>query len=1430
MRKRTISLLLMLVALIGNTMAYDKGKLVERHIFRLMSPDDGDIGNGNFSIEWNGNSLVSISQTGAFGSQKVHKQTYLNWFDHSARFIIQTPGNWIMSKNDRTDLGFGLMNNGSGYDGFRITGLKAGDIVRFEYWKNDVTDQNNPPRFDNTNASFEGTQVNRNDGVYGTRDYVIVNDGDLDIQCPPRMLLTSVTITHATYKKATFNIEEVTKNGNTGYKYTLTGSGVLEEKRGAVPYITMRFGHDDDMTVVRDFGNGNYAASCIIDPDHNLDISDPSVRLTQNYKKRYQNQNGQYVRWQATENWYYNVGDENEQNAVKALAQNEVNFLKGQEFTVYETDNYWKEDKDWILERSRGYKWFDNFENIWPLYGTYFYFFPEVKGKLSVKFYCEGNGEHMPFWWKAQDGVVTDQFITGVNNATGTNIYEYNDIEVVRGGAYYLCANPTLIESEHPVVRLVSYEFIPDFKVEPLYKVVDNATTAVSAACTIKGGPYTDLTVDKNRKITINGEEAPEVKFLGNIKDATFSITTNGNDQVLNISNITYKEGADVNKGGAIVVNLHCTAGKATFVLTVAYSAEKAVMQVDADGYAQRVKDPDTQTNPNGKEVKRWDFYTNELALGQYKDGSGTYPSDEWKSSPQLYKEVHKFDGMTTDWMNTYADLTNEGKEPIFKSVYDMEGDNADMIQETEGLIFMTETNLIGLYNENEATGDMTSRDRYIGLMGTADWDFTNHHRKLIIPFLKAGDRVVMKLGTYGNVDNTVTTETATLKMTNALDAVGNPITGDYVIGGSGVNTGNDTNGGEDITDKSQPWGEYHFIVAADGTNVNNDFALEVKDAKLLKIYSIVIYKHDETILTENEVLGKNGKRQILNTTEYTTSDNVSVHLHYRGLDEPMNYTEDIVAKTGNLTDADVTPSQDETTKWYTYTVNKNSKKFGVFKARVGVQTIGEDYVTDYADLMIPVGYRETMTYPYTWDFTDLKKYVGSGISTTSGTGEGNELVVTEEDLKIWNEYGLRVTPEEWDGNIFVSGGQLYGGTTMFDETRGIGITHDNNNKVMTMTGTNADESGALAVGNGTIGFIVPQLDKSEAIYVRAKAVGDTKTAKYEVSDGTTTYTYNDANATAFSPIAAQDESGDVIFAMAMSDDLTKKCDVKLTFQGYEVKKIAVSDDFKQLSDKGWATESRGRIIDPELTSYMTGVPFENLVITSINYTDKTIGYEVVRTAPETEGTVIKKAELMPACTADGGSEAYILHNKNNAVVEILNGGFHLFVPDMHDYSVTTTTTGSESTTTIGGLKTAKDMSATLMKAQLNAGTVAREVNGYINFVLTDTWTHLKPDGTPYGRPETSEEAFYQVPKGGIYSYGHQGYLPVAKSEMANAPRFTFMFMGDDDTTGIDETIANFSEENGENATYYNLNGQKLNGRPTQRGIYIVNGKKVVKK
>lgn len=55
---------------------------------------------------------------------------------------------------------------------------------------------------------------------------------------------------------------------------TLTGSGVLEDKRGAVPYITMRFGDMNDMTYVKYLGafNGEkkYGASSIVDATDDL--------------------------------------------------------------------------------------------------------------------------------------------------------------------------------------------------------------------------------------------------------------------------------------------------------------------------------------------------------------------------------------------------------------------------------------------------------------------------------------------------------------------------------------------------------------------------------------------------------------------------------------------------------------------------------------------------------------------------------------------------------------------------------------------------------------------------------------------------------------------------------------------------------------------------------------------------------------------------------------------------------------------------------------------------------------------------------------------------------------------------------------------------------------------------------------------------------
>ncbi len=1548
--KRLITMMLLLVAAAATLSAYDR-VIVERHSFRFNYPDNYNI--KNTTITWGGlynSCLLSIKQTNDWrtcdhGQDVVAEATYYSYLDHQARFLVENTGGWKIQTNDRPDLGVGLVNTDGSARGFKILGLKAGDVVRFEYYRKQSggdfpTYKSGSCAARQTNGSSV-VSLSNGSAIRGTDDIFIDSNGDLDLNVPSQVLIRQITITLAEYKKASYLIEEVTKSGNKGYKYTLTGSGVLEEKRGAVPYITMRFGHDDDMTIVKDLGSGNYGASCIVDPSHNLNIEDASVKLSANYKHRYQNKNGNYVAYQTYSNSSqynnsYNQYDEwaTSDANVKNLAQTEVNGLKGTEWTVFQCETEWNADHNWagkdgspIGSKSRSYKWEDNFSTIWPQYGTYFYFFPEVKGKLSVKFYCEGAHQHMPFWWKAQDDgsgelIIKDQFVTGRENGDGY-IYEYNDIEVARGGAYYLCANPTLVSREHPVVRLISYEFIPEFRVEPLYKVVENGTREVTTACTIKGGPFSDLTVDKTRTIKVNGEDAPEVKFLGNIADADFSITGSGSEQYLNISNIRYKDEAginsDANHGGVIVVNLHCDAGKATFVLTVAYDAVEATM------------DGASRNSTSNAKVKKWDFYTEELAVGQYKNGSGTYPSAEWTNSSTLYKEVNKFDGMTTDWTFEYLNRSdpNNLKEPIFKSVYDMEGDNADMLVETEGLIFLTESNLLGIYNENETyatTGQF--QDRYIGLMGESDLSLDEHPRAMIIPYLEAGDRIVIKMGRYGNSSEG---RDAILKITGAKDAIGQPITADYIIGGSHELDG----AGQD---HSKPYAEYHFIAnGPTGDNPNGDFKLEVKDARLLKLYNIEIYRNalndNADILTENNVLGTN--RGVLYTDKQGEADKqMSINLHYFGLAERMRYIS-TTHKTNKF--KEVEPNF-TTTDNLNFRYTPTHEQFGSFRSRLGCQTRDNAYITDYADYQMAVGYRQTMQYPYTWDFTDLKKYV---MAAATIDADGNEVGVSDPSLRVWDAYGMRVMPEGCSGCLFVKGGQLFADTKMFDETRGIGVFPYNydvrRNKVLTMDGNDSGIDGGLVVKDNRAsetspiyyGFIVPELAANQAIYVCAEKAEGAKTsqAKYAFTKGTFNANtgeeqFNEEINFAF--VGTNAEGYDV-FAMKKAADAATG-NVKLSFQGYEVKRIAVATDEKKVNIKGYASESRNHDIDAKLLPYFTGEDFKTYIVSNPDYDKLTLTLTDIGSTDANHvlqaytGCVIRRV-------GEGDDLAFNVFNDGK--------GFHLFVPDMHDQIGKFVTvedktvndgfmipvlaemqvpyTNNYVTLSHGGFNDAgavwyaytwntdddkiwvpetsggrfiglKDKvifvrmnpacngnpswnykwnqtdDLTVQKGKTYTITAWNngDQNGNLignwsagqttdtdmtNYVLT--YNYKKLNGTNLSATISGEEKFYRVYSGwDIWLRANSAYLqlPTASVLSDNAPRaarmFSFFFAdanNEQETTAIDDLEgmaagATPVDVTDNNAVWYNIYGQRLGSRPTQRGVYIVNGKKVTVK
>ena len=135
-----------------------------------------------------------------------------------------------------------------------------------------------------------------------------------------------------------------------------------------------------------------------------------------------------------------------------------------------------------------------------------------------------------------------------------------------------------------------------------------------------------------------------------------------------------------------------------------------------------------------------------------------------------------------------------------------------------------------------------------------------------------------------------------------------------------------------------------------------------------------------------------------------------------------------------------------------------------------------------------------------------------------------------------------------------------------------------------------------------------------------------------------------------------------------------------------------------------------------------------------------------------------------------------------------------------------------------------------------------------ITFTVTDANGDTDPDNMLYGSDEevTDEEQGYNYyilstpkedPNGAVGFYwqqgsegkkvtsaGHKAYLKVPADVAAGAKGFTFGGA----TTGIN-TINDNTNDNAK-GNWYTIDGQRLNTVPTQKGIYIHNGKKVVVK
>ena len=1137
-----------------------------------------------------------------------------------------------------------------------------------------------------------------------------------------------------------------------------------------------------------------------------------------------------------------------------------------------------------------------------PNNGTFYKFIPEVNGFLKIAFkaqsvsYGWGITRHdssnetetsalCPYYFVEADenGNIVGQPMAKGRLGNGAWRENYNNgFQLEAGKTYYFYGwwetyneeNPNQevhIEGSCGVAQLVSVEFDPDFELSPLAKCVVNGTTEDSELATVTA---TNPTVTVKRK-------------SNNILTCTPTIS-NGK---LQISGITFDEGSD--QAGVILLEVRDGVNTPqVFTLTIAYSA----------------------SYNNGKGHK-WDFSSEPLEIGRYfkdwfanvgSDGRGYanyfHPSGQngnngndyfeeqvLNSGSLLYSEMSEAE---PDWRLEYArkviDANNNNfttyYDPMFVNVYNMEGDNADMIWETEGLWFNTAPNESCLFNEYIGTVNRTfvsqdaskDPDRYVGIRKGGEFR---------IPKLYKDDRVIIYMGSAkgSGVEDEEFGGKRTLlfDIENARDAVYQDITDPYWVGGSIWNVYRAESANEhDHTDPNYR-GAYHFFATGDPSDDTKpaDMIFKLTEGSLCKIYSIEIY-HDGTHHYTNAITHASSRYDFWNnnisgnlTVGADGDSNGGLAVHFRGKGEKVaqngnesGIKNEVLSYSGKISNLNV-PSNGNGSVSYTSKVGD----FGVILMRVKVMDYNQKYVTDFADRNLTVGYLEKKAYPYTWDFTDMKKYSGQDIAGEDSTfpkttyANGTSIPAWEDqkifNLSLWEKGDVKdpsgnvVYQDVYKMNVYVpgcrqddaetnthyifsnnkagGGNELFANGKIIPETQGLQFYMDNNDQIY--SGRMWIDTDGLHLCNAThedwwnYKTVIPAVPSGGAVYARVardtKAVPDDAVdfqndsyiyKKFQFGHMAQKATMGVERTDICKYYQADDETGDYIIAI-YNDGVESP--LTLTLNGYVLKKLAVSTDSKTIGSTGFATESRSRDIDHTLTGYMTGLPIKAYMVTNaVASTAEQIG-----TVTVTPVEFNDKNAVLPANTGCFLANDMYNEEATDKSVKVVNNQTHLFVPDMHDASNSdnyVSTTGN------------------MMKARAQAGYIPATEGGMTNFVLSNKYVYVD---NPDVEITNNKVNFYRVIERqingqtvGATTGDNSAYLQIPTST-ANGVKAFFLVMegsedplaedfGDQDITAV-KGIENAADIEGD---WYNMNGQKLNGRPTSSGIYVVNGKKVV--
>lgn len=360
--------------------------------------------------------------------------------------------------------------------------------------------------------------------------------------------------------------------------------------------------------------------------------------------------------------------------------------------------------------------------------------------------------------------------------------------------------------------------------------------------------------------------------------------------------------------------------------------------------------------------------------------------------------------------------------------------------------------------------------------------------------------------------------------------------------------------------------------------------------------------------------------------------------------------------------------------------------------------------------------------------------------------------------------------------------------------------------------------------------MVVPNVPAGAVVYMRLKKAKDFRAHKYEFAGSEA----SDITLIPVDPAATKPNE----WVASIRNNNSEKKHLTLSLFGYTLEKLAVSLDPKSIGKTGFATESRARIIDHDLTEYFTLAPVKAYQASFDNNTKPTkVILSQIRFMPAAPD--IKKNEqnevINDGLTNNEGLGCILYHdveaNTDEAIGKSVTGGFHLFVPDMHDNETDLADWSSLVCNTETNI-----LRSCVPAATDNNDRLAATDNGDTRYILSAKPYQNAGQGYQAGDDgKAGLVGFYKVdPINGAKKTGNIAYMQLSSSQISNS-KISMLFFDElfgEINNGIATGISEVNEENGVNdkAEWYSIDGQKLNGVPTAKGLYIVNGKKVLVK